>query len=526
MQPLTRVLVIGADAADPDLMEKWGAAGDLPNLMKLRARGAFGRIRNPLACDAGAVWPTFHSGLNPGRQPQFDGMRYFDPQDYSVKYYPPHVAAPSIWDELSREGKRCFVMDAPYARLAQNVNGISIVDWGVHNSAAGDGRMSLATEPASVADEILELVGPDPAGGQMCDEYQPETIANCRHFLALHLDRIQKKTAVIKHFLARGCWDYFEAVYGDLHCVGHHLWHINDKTHPRYSADFEAALGEPLRACFKALDQAVGEILAMVDDRTLTLFYASHGIGPQYTATGLLDRILYNLEHGIHAKGSGPTVKGRLRALWHTVPPDLREALMPVRKHFNGALRHSVFLPNPETRKFFEVYCTNGTGGVRLNVKGREAQGLVEPADYGPLLDRLSADLSQVINTETGEPLIERIVRLHETFPGPHAERLPDLGLMWNRRQPIRRVSSPLIGTLAQEYADGRSGDHTHDGLFLAAGQGVRAGGLHHSVGAADFAPTIRSVFGLPPQPSDGAPIEVLNAVPSFQSGPAIAAST
>jgi len=510
MQPLTRVLLIGADSADAGLIEKWGAAGDLPNLMRLRARSAYARVRNPIACDAGAVWPSFHSGLNPGRQPQFDGMRYFDPEDYAVKYYPPDAAAPRFWDELSRAGKRCFVMDAPYAHLAETSNGVSIIDWGVHNSASGDGKMACRASPASAVDEILALAGPDPAGGHMCDDYQPETLADCRNFLDLHLDRIAKKGAIIKHFLARGGWDYFEAVFGDLHCIGHHLWHINDKTHPRYRAEVEAALGAPLHEGFKALDRALGEILAMVDERTLTIFYASHGMGPQYTATGLLDRILDTIEHGPRQERSIGTLKRRLRAVWRSVPLDIRAMVMPVKKHFNGALSPSTFLPHPEARRFFEVWCTNGAGGVRINLKGREARGLVDPADYDALLDRLCADLADIVNAETGERLIEQIVRLQAIYPGPHAGRLPDLALIWNRSHPIRHVASPKIGTLAQDYADARTGDHGFGGMFFAAGQGVRAGGLNHDVNATDFAPTIRALFGLAEQPSDGAPIKAL----------------
>jgi predicted AlkP superfamily phosphohydrolase/phosphomutase len=510
MEPLTRVVVIGADSADGGLIEKGIASGDLPNLAKLRRRGAFGRVVNPLACDAGTVWPSFHAGLNPGRHPQYDGMRYFDPRDYRTKYYAPDAAAPRIWDELSRANKRCFILDAPYAHLAADIRGVQVIDWGVHNSAAGDGHMRWASEPASVAAEIQTLVGPDPAGGVMCDDYQPETIADCRRFLDLHLDRIAKKTAIIKHYLSQGGWDYFEAVFGDLHCIGHHLWHVSDRAHPRYSAELEMALGEPLREAFMALDRALGDILALVDARTLTVFYASHGIGPQYTGTGLLDRILYNLEHGLRSEGSGRSVKGRLRTVWRAIPPDIREKLMPVKRHFNGSLLHDTFLPHREARKFFEVYCTNAAGGVRINLKGREAQGLVEPAAYGVVLDRLCEALSGIVNAETGEPLVERVVRLQEEFQGPYAGNLPDLALIWNRAHPIRLVRSPEIGTLAQEFADARTGDHTFNGFFIAAGRDVRAGALNHPVRAVDFAPTIRSFFDLPPQPTDGEPIGAL----------------
>jgi predicted AlkP superfamily phosphohydrolase/phosphomutase len=507
---LTRVLLIGADSADPALIERWGAAGDLPNLMKLKASGASGRVDNAPGLDAGSAWAVFHSGLNPGRQPQFDGMRYFDRERYVFDFYPPDQAAPTIWRELSDAGKRCFVMDAPFAHLDHGIRGVQIVDWGAHDSATGNGIMCFGAEPAAAADEVVGLVGPDPAGGLMCDSYLPETIEDYRRFAEVHLDRIRKKAAVTKHFLAKGGWDYFESVFCDLHCLGHHLWHINDPGHPRYRAEFEAALGEPLREGYRALDAALGEILALVDDRTTVLFYASHGIGPQYTGTGLLDRLLYNLEHGIHSEGSGRTLKGRLRALWRSIPPDMRAKVMPIKKHFTGALLHDVFLGDRAKRKFFEVYATNGAGGVRLNLKGREAAGIVEPEDYDRLLDQIASDLSEVINVESGEPLVQEVIKTREHFEGPYADQLPDLVLVWNRRRPIRIVSSEKLGTMWQEYADARTGDHTHDGVFFAKGVSVTPGPLNHVVKAADFAPTIRLLFGLPEQPTDGVPVRAL----------------
>jgi predicted AlkP superfamily phosphohydrolase/phosphomutase len=510
--PLTRILVIGADSADPELIERWGGAGDLPNLMALKARSAIGRVDNPPGIDAGSAWATFHSGLNPGRHPQYEGMRYFDPASYEFVYYKPEEATVPVYRELSRAGRRCFVMDAPFAHLERGMNGTCIVDWGAHDPAKGPEIMEFATEPADVAREILDLVGPDPCGGTICDDEVLETIDDYKRFMRMHIDRMSKKGMIGAHFLAKGGWDYFEIVFCDPHCLGHHVWHINDKGHPRYRADFEAALGEPLREGYRALDAAVGKILSLVDERTLVVFYASHGIGPQYTGTGLLDRILYNLENGVRIEGSGRTLKGRLRAAWRSIPPDLRAKVMPIKRHFNGALRHDVFVGEREKRKFFEVYATNRAGGVRINLKGREARGLVDPKDYDALLEQISADLREIVNVESGEPLVEEIIKMRDHYHGAHAERLPDLTVAWNRNHPIRIVGSPKIGTMWQEYADSRTGDHRPVGLFYASGSGVQPAVLNHPVTPVDFAPTFRVALGLDAGESDGVPIRSIVA--------------
>lgn len=50
-------------------------------------------------------------------------------------------------------------------------------------------------------------------------------------------------------------------------------------------------------------------------------------------------------------------------------------------------------------------------GGVRINVRGREPNGLVEPADLDRVCDGLAADLLDLVNVDTGEPVINRVTR-------------------------------------------------------------------------------------------------------------------
>ena len=518
MSPLTRILVIGADAADVDLIERWGAAGDLPNLMALRARSAFGRTQNPHGMVSGSVWPTFHTGQMPGEQPQYDAMRFFNAERYTFDFYSSGDVGVPIWRQLSQAGKRCFVMDAPYTHLDPDINGTCIVDWSSHVPSKGEGVLKLKSVPESAAQEILELVGPDPAHGVMCDDRLCETIGDYHHFIAQHLDRIAKKGKIASHFLAKGGWDYFEICFSDLHCMGHHLWHINDPGHPRYRKDFERALGEPLREGYRALDAAVGELIRLIGDDTLVVFYGSHGMGPQYTGTGLLDRVLHNLEHGIKTEGSGRTLKGRMRALWRSIPLDMRARVMPIKKHFGGALLHQTFLDDRSERKFFEVYVDNSEGGVRLNLKGREAHGIVEPQDADALLAWIAAELAKIVNIDSGEPLVQEVVRVATHYQGPHLDHLPDLTIMWNKSHPIRAVRSETIGTIWQEYADARTGDHKPDGLFIAAGPGVERGAVNHKVPAIDFVPTFRAVLGVPPGPGRGSVIRVIAGAPALRA--------
>lgn len=517
-KPLTKVLVIGVDGAEPKLLQQWTASGDLPNLARLQERSLYGSTRNPVALEAGSVWPVFHTGLLPGNQPQFDGQRFFDYQSYSYKWFDAEAVMPNIWQHLSAQGKRCLVIDAPYVRLDPELNGSMVLDWAAHVPANGR-RMQFQTHPPELKEELLSLVGPDPAGGVSCDHRRLESRADYRKFLEDYLLRIEKKAQMTNHLLGKGGWDYAETVFTDLHCLGHQLWHIRDDNHPLHKAKLRKAFGDPIFKAFCALDKAVGQILDTVDDRTTVLLYVSHGMGPQYTGTGLLDRMLSILESGRPATLSQRPIKARIRGVWRKIPGEIRAALRGLRKPFDGILDTSRITLDRSTRRFFEVHANNATGGIRLNLKGREANGIVDLKDARRTLEEIREAILEVRNSETGEPIAEDCT-ITEDIYGGHFERfLPDMLVTWNRKAPIRIVESPRIGRAQQDYGDFRTGDHTLSGMFMAAGPEISSARLDRDVDAVDFFSSLVAISGCVQTKTDGKKIaELLDSYSSEKS--------
>ncbi|MFQ5352469.1 MAG: alkaline phosphatase family protein, partial [Candidatus Binatia bacterium] len=78
-KPESRVVVLGFDGVDPDLVSQW--ASDLPHIRKLMTEGSFRRLQTttpPASCTA---WSTFATGLDPGGHGIFDFI-YRDPKTY------------------------------------------------------------------------------------------------------------------------------------------------------------------------------------------------------------------------------------------------------------------------------------------------------------------------------------------------------------------------------------------------------------------------------------------------------------
>lgn len=510
MAETSRIFVVGLDAADKDLIERWAGAGDLPAFRALMDSAVWGDIENPRGLEAGSCWPSFYFGLTPGATGQFDGARHFDPERYEhVSYRPGESRRDAIWTTLSKAGKLCAVIDAPYSFPVNDINGIKLVDRGAHVPAGGSDYMDFRTHPAALADEIVERFGDDLARGHSSDFFRVDTAEQIKQFRDLYVRRIENKTELALHYWRDRPWDFFMTCFTEAHCVGHRCWHVHDTGHPDHDPAIAAEAGDPVKAVYVALDRAVGRLVEAVRGEARVLVYLSHGMGPGYSGTRLLDRILARLDNAPTRTRSGPAMRA-VRAVWRAMPDPIRRPLKP--------LRHKVytdgFQPNRRGRRFFEVFANDRTGGIRINLAGREKHGIVQPgADYEAVCAQLIADLGGLTNAETGTPLADDIIRVRDHYSGDFLDCLPDILVTWNRAHPINAAHSAKVGTIDKTgLLLPRSGDHRPFGRFFGVAADWPAQRLNGMVRVQDLAPTIARLFGLDTHLSDGVPVDALRA--------------
>ena len=101
---------------------------------------------------------------------------------------------------------------------------------------------------------------------------------------------------------------------------------------------------------------------------------------------------------------------------------------------------------------------------MRLNLHGREWDGIVGAAEAEPLMDQIATELLTFLDPD-GTPSVKAVERAADTFDsGIHSDRLPDLIVRWNDRPATRlgAVSSEQFGTVRRRGSgSGRSGNHT-----------------------------------------------------------------
>jgi predicted AlkP superfamily phosphohydrolase/phosphomutase len=413
------------------------------------------------------------------------------------RFSPSQVAREPFWNQLSRAGRRVAIVDVPKTVPSAALNGCQLVDWGTHDPDHG-----YSSSPRELAAEVKNRFG-HPLF--KCDHLaaRPQGLRSLRDQL---ISRIETKLRLCEYLYAQGKWDLFATVLSESHCAGHQFWHLHDRGHPRHEAALAQELGDPILQVYKSLDMAVGRLLEQASPETTVIVLASHGMGPHYDATFLLDEILHRLQDAplsqVGRIGSGLLRRGKRR-----IPRRVRELLRPLLAWIRGPRD-----AGRAGRECFKIPNNDVYGAVRINQIGREPHGRVPPgAQSTAFAEQLTRDLLQ-LTTDTGEPVVRRVLRSADLYDGALLSTLPDLLIEWNREKPITCVHSPKIGTIRGRFPGLRTGDHKSDGLMFALGPSIKPGRLEQPVSVMDFAPTIGALLGVPLPDVDGRVIEPLTA--------------
>ncbi|MEO8306255.1 MAG: alkaline phosphatase family protein [Betaproteobacteria bacterium] len=518
MKARPKLVFLGICAGAHEHFLDWCRTGVLPNLQRLVAKGLVGRTRNVPAVFVQCTWPSFYTGTGPARQGVhcWEQLKAGTYETYRA-YTPDLVRTTPFWDYLSAAGKRVAILDIPQSRPSPHINGVQLVEWGAHDANHG-----FATSPASLAEEVLARFGQHPQNG-LCDaDRTPAQLAEFRDRL---LRGIDGKLAVTRHFLAREDWDFFAQVFTEAHCIGHQAWHLHDRTHPRYNEADRALVGDPVRDVAVGIDRAIGEILADVDESTIVVVMAGHGMTAKYVPQFMLTDILLKLGVAKRASSAPPeplppslrrTLDPILTWGWRHTPRAAHHLLEPLRHRARAMVETPTKIPlDPAAGKCFVVNNNSTHGGIRVNLVGREPEGKVLPgAEYEAFVEELSRDLLDLVNVDTGRRIVNRVIRRTDLYRGDATEHFPDLFVEWVGAEPVRAIRSARIGRIDREYSYCRTGEHVQAGVFIASGPGIPHGRLDREVSVLDFAPTFCEALGVDCDQFDGIAIpEIVEAM-------------
>ncbi len=124
-----KLLMLGLDAALPDLIRTFADAGDLPNMARLVGRGTLARVMTTFPPLTAAAWAAITSGAGPGTAAIPSLMVHLpgEPLDkWHTSFDRRILKAETLWEAGARAGKRTLLMNWPVTWPLGIENGVQI----------------------------------------------------------------------------------------------------------------------------------------------------------------------------------------------------------------------------------------------------------------------------------------------------------------------------------------------------------------------------------------------------------------
>jgi predicted AlkP superfamily phosphohydrolase/phosphomutase len=449
-------MIIGLDCATPQLVfDRW--LDDLPNIERLVQGGVWGKLRSTDPPITVPAWMSMMTSKNPGRL-GFYGLR--NRVDYSYEKMATanstFVNEPTVWDILSKLGKKVILIGVPQTYPPKPINGEMVTCF---LTPSTDKQF---TYPASFRDEVQRVTEGYilDAVGFRADEQEKDRV------LQTIYDMTEKRFRLACHMLeTRREWDFFMMVEMGPDRIHHMFWKYTDPAHPKYVAGnkYENCIHE----YYKFVDARIGEVLERLDSDTSVLIVSDHG------ARGMMGGICFNewlIKEGYLALKNRPA------------------SASPVEK---------CDVDWGRTRAW-------GSGGyyarLMINVKGREPQGVVEPGDeYEKTRSELIGKL-EALRDHTGTALNTKVVRPEDVY-GEVRGVPPDLfvyfgDLSWRSVGSVWPEKPESVYTFENDTGPDDA-NHDWHGIFIMRDKPGLGSAKAEGLNLKDVAPTVLNLLGL-----------------------------
>ncbi|HKH45473.1 MAG TPA: alkaline phosphatase family protein [Thermoanaerobaculia bacterium] len=339
------------------------------------------------------------------------------------------------------------------------------------------------TTPGEFVDELTGHHGLFKTMGWMIDTWSltngtvPEEV-----FLEDVKMTVDKEREILNGELAQNDWQVLVHYFEFTDRVQHMMFRFFDPKHPLWTQEGAAKWGGSILQSYQQMDQIVGDVMAKMPPGTRLMILSDHGFASFRRSMN------YNTWL---AKNGFMTLTGEEAG----------------RKNLEDLFDQGDFFTNVDWSKT-KAYAL-GLGQIYINLKGREAKGMVAPgAEYEQVRMAIKQGLEGFVDEETGEKPVAHVFTREEAYGTFDPELIPDL--IPSNSEGFRVGWQDSLGGIAKTIVEPNteiwSGDHCSvypplvEGILFANfrlnGQGAYMG---------DVMPTILDIYGVqPPTKLDG----------------------
>jgi len=499
------IAILQFDSVSLPHMNRLLDEGRLPALAKLRARGHWVPLETPALQWEGATYFTLYSG----KDVKEHGIYFpflWSAADQRVRPQDDYPMPEAVWERLARSGKRCLVIDPYEGKAPTAMEGKALCGWQFKHKVT----LRRWSVPSGLNRQLERQFGGPSLVEEVYGRPSVPYLARMRERLLAAPKRAADLATAI---LAKEQFDLVWITLSACHIAGH--WFLDpsrlplDHSDQRTKAKLDATLGD----AYAAVDEAMSDILACLPPNTDLIVLSPSSIGSNASRAHLLPGML----QAVLAKTCTrpPQEKKDGNFLWRlraALSPDLRARVarmlpdawameLTARLEMRG-------MDWSRTRAF--MVPSGECGYVRLNLLGREREGIVRPSESDQVLDEITSGLLTFRDPD-GNAAVKRVEIVTQS---PEERTLsnpfPDLIVHWSDQLPpqLAGAYSPLFGEVPSAgWGSGRTGEHRDEAwAILIPGSSKRITPLK-SPHIMDIVPTICSVLGVERQGLNGQPL-------------------
>ena len=458
-----KVFVLGIDGAMPEkIFGEW--LDELPNIKKLMGEGSYAKLNSsdpPLSITA---WCSITTGKTPCDTGIFEYIYRKNGSYHDIGVMTSrNLKDKQIWEILSDKGLKSVVPYVINTWPLKPFNG-----WLVAGPQRLDDQDVDCVYPPEMKQELIDKFGEVPSfditnfrssyeiakeikKGPPSKEFVME---GCR-------DVASRNVEVMKHLMKNKDWDLFFGVIGMTDRMNHMFWKYCDKTHRKY--DPKSKYLNVLKDFYIFIDQKLGELFELLDEDTKIILLSDHGIMKLNTRVNVTDWLIRE---------------------GYLVLKEPTKEKVPFNLEMVDWSKTKVFAIGAYEAQFF------------INLKGREAEGIVEPEEYDDLIEELTRKIKEIPG-DWGEKLDTEILYKRKDFDGKHIEEAPDMLIYFDGMQYGSNTTLINNETLWSPSTAKGSDDATHSmqGIFIMKDNVNRMGDFGE-MSYLDVAPTVLDLLG------------------------------
>jgi predicted AlkP superfamily phosphohydrolase/phosphomutase len=374
-----------------------------------------------------------------------------------------------FWKALELEGYAVGVLDVPYAPIAGLQKGVEISEWGAYDFLRG--RMEVS--PPALLDWVTKGAGPHPFTASVIEVSGPHDHQGLAKAVSLSLASVRERGTLAARLLTEMELDFLLMVFPEVHQASHLLWHTIDPIHPAHNGAGETSIvTRGLLDIYREVDRQIARLVDAAGPETTVLVFSLHGMRAREGIPTILDPLLQSLGFASVKSWGGRSWSERahsaVAAIKQRTPPRLKRLYhrLASRSIMVRFVQQGMMPTYDWSRTVAFPLPSDQNGWIRLNLMGREAQGILNSGKYHETCDRLEAVL-RGLRTEGGKPVVKDVLRIARETGGAPPQYLPDLIIHWEDAalaSPLRLRTPPVS---ALPTGTKFTGQHAFEGFFI-----------------------------------------------------------